>query len=424
MSRENSKKRKQNSELEGRHSPDSIDSDSDLNSDLDLDSDSDSGGEEEPAFETEATAKLKDFMKKFKQPKPAANATKERKIVTTAKRGSRRKHGSRKTDVKGKTLAKRPSQFPGQGFKVTGGQLYCCCCKKNIGSGMQRVKEHVESDQHKQQLEEWNKSNHKAKRLKLSIIEWNAEVAREGEQVTGSVTAPEDVQLFRAETLREFIQAGVDVGKIDRLRSHLECKAGMCLTGSNHLMEMYMGPLKKEERDLIREEVADQDVSVAHDGTTHEGEAFAVTLKWLTDDVEFKSCALRAHLLEASLNNEEISRTLITDISQHGQIPLTNVVDINNDSASPNGASHNNTASVVMLYADLDPCIPHTGNNAGDKLEDSCPTLGDFMKDYTIAVGKSKQARTEFRRITGMSLKTKGSSIRWWAGNDAVEECM
>ena len=73
----------------------------------------------------------------------------------------------------------------------------------------------------------------------------------------------------------------------------------------------------------IRAEAKDQLVGVCTDvdGTTHEGEAFAVTLRWMTDNVDFKRRALRIHFLEASMDNEAISSLLVSTVAQDGQIP-------------------------------------------------------------------------------------------------------
>lgn len=210
------------------------------------------------------------------------------------------------------------------------------------------------------------------------------------------------MQLFRAETLEEHLKAGIEVGKIDKMRPWLERRCCMSLTRSDHLMEQYLGPLRKKHNAKLRGEVKGELVAVAHDGTTHEGEAFTTTLRWLNGDVEFKARANRVHFLESSLDNEEISGILITDICQNAQKPLTDVMSINNDSASPNISSYNNTTQVVMPYADSDPCMPHTGSNAGDHM--NLPNLGEFMKEYTIAVGHSKVARNMYKKITKSKL--------------------
>ena len=56
--------------------------------------------------------------------------------------------------------------------------------------------------------------------LKAAIKEFADELEAEtGGRPVGMQVIPEETQAFRAETLEEFISAGVEIGKIDRLRS-------------------------------------------------------------------------------------------------------------------------------------------------------------------------------------------------------------
>ena len=104
-------------------------------------------------------------------------------------KASKKKQGSRKTDVSAKTLRQRPNEFPGQGLRVLNGQLFCEPCSRNVGSGKQRCKDHCETDTHKDHLIEWEHKSEDKKRTKEAIIEWNQEQVDEGgSEVIGSVT--------------------------------------------------------------------------------------------------------------------------------------------------------------------------------------------------------------------------------------------
>ena len=240
--------------------------------------------------------------------------------------------------------------------------------------------------------------------------------------MVGSVLIAEQTKVFRAETLEEYLKAGVEVWKVNEMRPWLERRCGHTLTRSDHLMESFLPPLKLKHMNKIRAEAKDQLVGVCTDGTTHEGEAFAVTLRWMTDNVDFKRRALRIHFLEASMDNEAISSLLVTTVARDGQIPLANVLDIQNDSCSPNIKSYMETTSLMLPYSDMDPCLPHTGGNTGQCFE--TPTLSELVQAYTQAVGHSKPTRVVFREITGTTLQTKGSSIRWHVENDVIEHCI
>ena len=138
--------------------------------------------------------------------------------------------------------------------------------------------------------------------------EWAAEDSgADGLEIQWTTTIAENVRIFRVGALEGFLSAGVNIAKLDKLRSSLERWRGLCLTRSGHMMETYLGPLKKKYQTKLRKEMEGELVGISHDGTTHEREAFTTTSKWLTEDVIFKSQAMHIHFYEASLNNGAIS---------------------------------------------------------------------------------------------------------------------
>ena len=88
---------------------------------------------------------------------------------------------------------------------------------------------------------------------------------------------PRAAQLLRAETLEEILTAGIEVSKIDKLRSWIERRMGFQLTRSDALMNEYLPPLRIKELNTLRSEFSGDDVFIGmyHDGTTHNGESFA-----------------------------------------------------------------------------------------------------------------------------------------------------
>jgi hypothetical protein len=86
---------------------------------------------------------------------------------------STKKQGARCNDVKGATLAKRPTKFPGQGLRVANGQLYCGTCGHNIGSGLEDVKKHCRTVKHKQNLEEKDQGASNCDAISTALEEYN-----------------------------------------------------------------------------------------------------------------------------------------------------------------------------------------------------------------------------------------------------------
>ena len=139
----------------------------------------------------------------FKQPeKREVDKTKRKRKTRKSrkKRGSRKKQGTRQTDVKLTTLRKRPGQYPGHGLQVRCKSLYCITCSKEIGSGKQAVEQHLDTQEHKDNLITAAARVRNKQELLTAIDEFKGEVfAEDREEVVGLVAVPIEVQAFRAE---------------------------------------------------------------------------------------------------------------------------------------------------------------------------------------------------------------------------------
>ena len=88
--------------------------------------------------------------------------------------------------------------------------------------------------------------------------------------------------------MEEFLKAGIPIGKVDRLRPLLE-KNGYRLTHSAHLGQ-YVSLIFKQEVERIKKELSlpgedmTRDVSVIFDGSTRQGEAIAIILRFINDE--------------------------------------------------------------------------------------------------------------------------------------------
>ena len=88
--------------------------------------------------------------------------------------------------------------------------------------------------------------------------------------------------------MEEFLKAGIPIRKIDRLRPLLE-KNGYRLTSSANLGQ-YIALIFKQEVAKIKKELSvpgegemTRDVSVIFDGSTRQGEAIAVIVRFIDD---------------------------------------------------------------------------------------------------------------------------------------------
>ena len=182
-------------------------------------------------------------------------------------------------------------------------------------------------------------------------------------------------------------------------------------------MSVYLTPLKIKEKRRVRAVVKGQLVGTGFDETPSDGEAIATTARGAREDMSVFQVALRIRWLETSVDNVGISACLVTDVATEGQINLNDVLDINCDSAAPNLLAYESTLSKVMPYADLDPCLPHTGQHVGDEMHS--PELDELVKDYNTVV-VSNYARKYYQQVNGHSLEKNVGSIRWWAKNVVI----
>jgi hypothetical protein len=192
----------------------------------------------------------------FNLPK-AAEIAKKRKVPTSqppiGKRNSKKKNGSRATDVNGQTLRGRPALHPGEGFEVRSNQLFCTNCSENIGSGNAAIRVHKASKKHKDSKVDTTKDKHNAVEIKKAIEDFQGEVGEEedGARVCGMVGVSEETQIFRAEALEQFISAGIEVSKLGKLRPWLETNCGHRLTQPDKLMCDHLSPLKIKEKTRV-----------------------------------------------------------------------------------------------------------------------------------------------------------------------------
>ena len=234
--------------------------------------------------ESTLPAELQDLFGKRKQ--EAALVGRERKMATLAKsrkvgRGnSTKKNGGRKNDVSAQTAKKRIGEHPGHKLQFVGGQVWCGLCKCNIGSGKQTVDKHVlASKKHLAAMKAADAGVEQAAAAatERAITEYKGILAAEDVRAKGLEGVPRAAQLLRAETLEEILTAGIEVSKIDKLRSWIERRMGFQLTRSDALMNEYLPPLRIKELNTLRSEFSGDDVFIGmyHDGTTHNGESFA-----------------------------------------------------------------------------------------------------------------------------------------------------
>ena len=121
--------------------------------------------------------------------------------------------------------------------------------------------------------------------------------------ISGS-TLSNEMRVFRFELTESFISAGILLSKIDDLCPFLE-KHGHRLTSSGHLSELIPSILEKEK--VKRELQSVEEVSIIFDGTTRLGEALAVLIRFVQENVKPRQRLLRLQVVAKALTAEELA---------------------------------------------------------------------------------------------------------------------
>ena len=120
---------------------------------------------------------------------------------------------------------------------------------------------------------------------------------------------------YRLEVVTEFLKAGIPIAKTDMLRSLLE-KNGYRLTGNSNPGQ-YVSMALKQEIEQIKQELEmpgqvglTRDISVIFDGSTRQGEAIAIIVRFMDNDWNITLRLVRIQVCSKSVNANELAQVL------------------------------------------------------------------------------------------------------------------
>ena len=172
-----------------------------------------------------------------------------------------------------------------------------------------------------------------------------------------------------------------------------------------------------KELKKIKEEVGDRPVGVYHDGTTEEGEAFCIILRYVDDDMKPQTRVVEVEWFESCLSNQHVSAALVKCICVTFGFTPARVMAWMHDRCGVNGASFRLTLRGVFIGSDDNDCMGHTCMHVGEALGTDC--LDDVLAPYNVMNAKSLYFRKTFVRKTGITPK-KTSGTRWYGDIDAI----
>ena len=148
----------------------------------------------------------------------------------------------------------RCNQFPKDYFTVSGGKLFCECCREELSLKLSSIKYHIDSNKHKQSKEREAKRKVSDKTLADHLQVYERETNPRGE------TLSESHKLYRIKVVTAFLKSGIPLQKIDGLREVLEA-GGYRLTNARGMRDL-VPFVRTNEGNKIKEELSEKYVSV------------------------------------------------------------------------------------------------------------------------------------------------------------------
>ena len=149
------------------------------------------------------------------------------------------------------------------------------------------------------------------------------------------------------------------------------------LRDSTHLAQ-YIPFVLESEKEGIGKEIKEAGfVSTIFDGSTRQGEALAVLVRFISMEFEIKQFLVRFHIPSKSLTGEQLAREVITTLSAELRLPERKVISATRDGASVNGAALNHVHTIMYPQMADTICSSHSLDNVGKRFE--VPTIDAFL---------------------------------------------
>ena len=168
-------------------------------------------------------------------------------------------------------------------------------------------------------------------------------------------------------------------------------------------MHDYVPFILKDEENRIRQEIDGKQLSIIFDGTSRLGEALAIVVRFVNDDLSIHQRLVRLQMLTKSLTGEEIARELITALSVSYSIHPSNLLGAMRDRASTNNVAMRTLMIVYPKVVDIG-CFSHTIDHVGGYFK--TPVLTDFTSFWISLFSHSPKTRLLWKTRTDRSMKS------------------
>ena len=176
-------------------------------------------------------------------------------------------------------------------------RLFCTACRELVSLKKQNIHVHISGKKHKENKEKRLLNDKKDDDIRKAIPKYDDKNHPKGE------TLPSTTKLFRVKFVKAFLKS-----RAEYFRDLFE-EVGYPLTSSSNMRQLIPFILA-QEYECIYQEVKGKDVAIIFDGTTRDGEALVVLVRFVESST-IKQRLVRLRLLKSSVNGDELARIII-----------------------------------------------------------------------------------------------------------------
>ena len=195
--------------------------------------------------------------------------------------------------------------------------------------------------------------------------------------------------MYRVKVLKTFLRAAVPLTKLEIFREILEENVYR-LSDRRHMSDLVPLIISQEQADVKRE-LSGRPVSVIFDGTTRLGEAMAIVVRFVDDELVIQQRLVRLQLLSKSMAGEEIARVLINTLSVEYSINSQLVLATMRDRAACNNVA---IRTLKIVY----PAVLDVGYFSHTLGKFVTPYLTDFITWWVSLFSHSPKVHNCFGR--------------------------
>ena len=165
----------------------------------------------------------------------------------------------------------------------------------------------------------------------------------------------------------------------------------------------------KQELEMPGQVGLTRDISVIFDGSTRQGEAIAIIVRFMDNDWNITQRLVRIAVCSKSVNANQLAQVLNQCLSVEYGVRGNSLLAVMRDGASVNQAALN---IVSFIFPKHVVCFSHTLDNVGNHFK--IPILKEFGSLWMRMFRNSCKAKLLWKDLTGRAPKSY-SETRWWS---------